>query len=253
MSVSFFCCCIQFAYHCIGDRLSVISPYSAELGLFLNLDRLHVLGTQILPALQTALTLWSVYISGVAQEENVQARERNQNLTSNILSQAQSQFASALSTVDAEPDPAVFLHVIQTGILLAYYVQRIGQLVAAKYYASGTWALGMMLKLHRGPHLSVGTQAQQGVRERLSPGTTSTGVFSFAGHAELASPLDAIEADERVRAFWAMYALDRWFSAVGQGPSQSLAMDGSAGDAITVPWPGIGVNEVGTFLSFAWG
>ncbi|KAG9310084.1 hypothetical protein JVU11DRAFT_9693 [Chiua virens] len=210
-----------------GDRLSIISPYSAELGLFLNLDRLHALRhTDPACAADCAYAL---------------------NLASHVLLQAQSQFASALGAVDAEPDPAVFLHVIQTGVLLAYYMQRIGQLVAAKYYASGTWALGMMLKLHRGPDSAVDaqreSQAQRRERERLPPGTTSMDVSAFVGRTELASPLDAIEAEERVRAFWAMYALDRWFSAVGQGPSQSLAMDGSAGDAITVPWPGSGVNE----------
>ena len=38
---------------------------------------------------------------------------------SDLLSSPGAQFVSALSTVDAEPDPAIILHVIQTGVLYA--------------------------------------------------------------------------------------------------------------------------------------
>jgi len=130
-------------------------------------------------------------------------------------------------------------------VLLAYYMQRLGQVVGARYYASGTWALGMMLKLHRSPHLSTGGGDGEGpslrggdVREH---GNATAGALAF-GCARLTPALDGIEAEERVRAFWALYALDRWFGAVGQGPCQSPAMDGNA---MTVPWPDSGGMDEG--------
>ena len=226
-------------------RLSVISPYAAELGFFLDIDRLRVQGTHVLPALQSALTLWSAHITSTSEPDHVQSHERAQTLTSNLLSQTQAQLASALSTLDDEFDPAIFLHVIQTGVLLAYYMQRIGQEVGARYYASGTWALGTMLKLYRSPHLSAGVGEGEGqslrggdVHERSMYGNAS----AFVGGARLKPALDGIEAEERVRAFWALYALDRWFSAVGQGPCQSFATDENA---MTVPWPDAGsMDEV---------
>lgn len=239
------------------DRLSVITPYVAELGFFLDINRLRVQGTHILPALQNALTLWSVHITSVSEPDHGHAREQTQTqtLASNLLSQTQTQFASALSTVDAEPDPVVYLQVVQTGILLAYYMQRIGQVVGARYYASGTWALGMMLKLHQGHHLSIGAGEEdrvswgRAVRETLTAGNMN--VFTFAACANWAQPLDESEAEERVRAFWAVYALDRWFSAVCGGSRQSLATD--AGNAITVPWPSVGgTSQVSRLLTFPW-
>ncbi|KAF8126696.1 hypothetical protein EV363DRAFT_1347131 [Boletus edulis] len=227
--------------------LSVIAPYAAEIGLFLNLDRLRVQGAHILPALQRALTLWSVHITSTSQENHAQTLQRTEALTSNLLAQAQTQLASALSIVDSEPDPAIFLHVIQTGVLLAYYMQRIGQVVGARYYASGTWALAMMLKLHQSPYLSLGSGGggspslgRSGLRDPTH-GSTIPCPFAFAGCATLAPAVDGIEAEERVRAFWTVYALDRWFSALGQGSSQPLIMDENA---MTVPWPDIGaMNE----------
>ena len=229
------------------DRLSVISPYAAELGFFLDIDRLRVQGTYVLPALQSALTLWSVHITSTSEPDHVQSGEGTQSVATDLLSQAQAQLASALSTIDAEHDPAIFLHVIQTGVLLAYYMQRIGQMMGARYHASGTCALGMMLKLHQGPHTSAGVGEGEGqslrggkVREGSMHGNTNVCAFSFAGCARLAPALDGIEAEERVRAFWAVYALDRWFSTIGQGAP--LAMDGNA---MTVPWPEAGgMDEV---------
>jgi len=42
------------------------------------------------------------------------------------------------------------------GILLAYYMQLIGQVIGASYYETGTLPLAMMLKLHQSPSPSVG-------------------------------------------------------------------------------------------------
>ncbi|KAH0831391.1 hypothetical protein J3R83DRAFT_14055 [Lanmaoa asiatica] len=233
--------------------LSVIAPYAAELGFFLNPDRLRVQGAHVLPALQSALTLWSVDITSMS-ESDAQARARTQTLAPSLLSQTQTQFASALRAVDAEPDPAILLHVIQTGVLVAYYMQRIGEVTGARYYASGTWALVMMLRLYRRPNLPAGVREGEGqvprvggAQERLAPENTNTeaNALAFAGCARVAAALDGIEAEERLRAFWAVYALDRWFSVVCgcEVPSQSLAMDGSAGNLMTVPWPGVGVTQ----------
>ena len=238
-------------------RLSDITPYVAEIGFFLDIDRLRAQGTHVLPALRSALALWSVHITSICESDHGQARERTQNLSSNLLSQTQTQLASALGTVDAEPDPAVFLHLVQAGILLAYYMQRIGQLVGARYYASGTWALAMMLKLYQRPHsLEGAVQADRvsregAVRHRKADGNTNGPVFTLAACARWAQPLDDIEAEERVRAFWAVYALDRWFGAVCEKSRQSFMTDGSALNMVTVPWPSAGgTNQVGVFHIF---
>lgn len=217
------------------DRLSVLTPHAAELGFFLNPDRLRVQGTYVLPALQSVLTLWSAHITLALDPDNAQARE--QTLTA-LLSEAQTQLGSALSTVDAEPDPTIILHVIQTGVLLAYYMQRIGRMVGARYYASGTWVLVMMLKLYQSPHLSVGAREVEDEAPRGSVGSTHAN--RFADCARLAPASDGIEAEERTRAFWAVYALDRWFGVVCEFPFRSLAIDGNVGSVMTVSWPGMG-------------
>ena len=124
-------------------------------------------------------------------------------------------------------------------------------MVGARYYAGGTWALVMMLRLYQRPNLSISTREGEGqvsratgVREGLTNENTNTDansrVLSFARSARLALALDGIEAEERVRAFWSVYALDRWFGVVCEVPCQSLAMDGSVGSGMTVPWPGVG-------------
>ncbi|KAG8216258.1 hypothetical protein J3R82DRAFT_8301 [Butyriboletus roseoflavus] len=231
--------------------LSVIAPHIAELGFFLNLDRLRVRGTQVLPALQSALTLWSIFITSTSDLNHTQSHQRIHTVASTLLSQAQTQLALALNSIDAEPDSAIVLHVIQTGVLLAYYMQRIGQVVGARYYASGAWALVIMLRLYRRPNFSARTREGEGhvlrgsgVREGLTHENTNTDanpcVLAFAWSARMAPALDGVEAEERVRAFWAVYALDRWFGVVCEVPCQSLAMDGSAGNVMTVPWPGVG-------------
>lgn len=244
----------------ICNRLSVIAPHAAELGFFLNIDRLRSQSTHILPALKSALTLWSVHITATSDPDPAQAGERNKTLKSTLLSQTQTQLASALSTVDAEPDSAMFLYVIQTGVLLAYYMQRMGHVVGARYYASGTWALVMMLRLYQRSHLSVGAREGEGqaprgsgLRDGSTHGNTNTDAhartLAFARCAGLAPALDGIEAEERVRAFWVVYALDRWLGVVCAVPFQSLAMDASAGNLMTVPWPGRGgVIEVSVTL-----
>lgn len=237
------------------DRLPVITPYAAELGFFLDIDRLRVQGTHILPALKSALALWSVHIVSMSEPDHAQTSERTQALASHLLSQTQNQLASALSTVDVEPDPTIYLHLLQTGVLLAYYMRRIGQKVGAKYYASGTWSLAMLLKLHQGPHLSTSAgddrvSRGEAVRERLTGENMTVCSFTLGACARWAHPIDGVEAEERVRAFWAVYALDRWMCAVCQ-VSQTFATDGNAGNAITVPWPGAGgTNQVGAPIFF---
>lgn len=206
-----------------------------------------------MPALQTVLTLWSVHITSSCEPDRERTVERTRALTSKLLAQVQTQLASALTTVDVEPDPAILLHVVQTGVLLAYYMQRIGQVVGARYYASGTWALTIMSKLHRSPYLAADageggdqTMRGDGTREGPTQGSSIACPFAFAGCARLAPALDEMEAEERVRAFWAVYALDRYFSAVGQVPSQSLSTDGNT---MTVPWPDVGsMDEVSRFV-----
>lgn len=245
---------VRPSFGILHGRLSVIRPYAAELGFFLDIDRLRVQGTHVLPALQSALALWSVHIASVSKPDHGQDRGQTQTFASNLLSRTQTQLASALGTVDAEPDPAIYLHVVQTGILLAYYMQRIGQVVGARYYASGTWTMAMMLKLHQGTQFSAGAEEgerasrERAVRETIAAGNMN--MFSFSAGAMWAQPLDGSDAEERVRAFWAVYALDRWFSAVYEGSRQSVATDGSAGNVITVPWPGAGgINQVSSQLT----
>ena len=89
-----------------------------------------------------------------------------------------------------------------------------------------------MLKLHQIPLPSVGAGGS-------THGNADVCAFgsAFAGSARLAPALDGIEAEERVRAFWAVYALGQWFIAVGQRPCQPLAI---VGNTMTVPWPDCG-------------
>ncbi|KAF9218566.1 hypothetical protein BS17DRAFT_525067 [Gyrodon lividus] len=195
----------------VQQSLTVLAPHAAELGLFLNIDRLRAQSPRIFPALHSTLALWSVHLS----QPHLDVSE--QDLEPALLSHALHQVSSALSTASSAQDPQVFMHIIQAEVLLSLYLQCSGQSLGARYHASAALSLALGLRLHAKPG-----EAQ------------STHLFDFLGNSypQLPPPTDAAEEKERVDAFWTVYSLDRCLGAFYNEPS---GMNGEI--MVTAPWP----------------
>jgi hypothetical protein len=191
--------------------LTVLAPHAAELGLFLNIDRLCAQNTPIFPGLHSMLMLWSAYLS----QRHLDVSE--QNSESALLSHAQHQISNALSVDSSTQDPQVFLHIIQTEVLISCHLQRAGEPLGARYHASAALSLAVGLRLH--------------IKSGEAP---SAHLFDFVGYSypQLPPPLDGIEEKERVDAFWTVYSLDRCLGDIYNGPP---GMNHAI--MITAPWP----------------
>ncbi|KIK79728.1 hypothetical protein PAXRUDRAFT_833952 [Paxillus rubicundulus Ve08.2h10] len=195
----------------VQQCLTILAPHAAELGLFLNIDRLRAQNTRIFPGLHSTLTLWSTYLS----QRHVNVSE--QNLEFALLSHAQHRISDALTVGSSTQDPQVFMHIIQTEALISCHLQRTGEPLGARYHASAALSLALGLRLH--------------LRSGEAP---SAHLFDFVGHSypQLPPPLDATEEKERVDAFWTVYTLDRCLGDIYNGPpGMNHAM------MITAPWP----------------
>ncbi|KAF9232523.1 hypothetical protein BU15DRAFT_81150 [Melanogaster broomeanus] len=195
----------------VQHSLTILTPHAAELGFFLNINRLRAHSSNIVPALHSMLTLWSIHIS----QQHLDLSEQDSEPA--LLSHAQHQLSDALSAASSAQDPQLFMQIIQTEVLLSFYLQRAGQPLGARYHASAALSLAVGLRLH--------------LKSREA---TFANLFDFVGNSypQLPPPTEAVEEDERVDAFWTVYSLDRCLGAIHNGPP---AMNN--GIMITVPWP----------------
>lgn len=192
--------------------------------MFLDIGRLRSGAPHSLPALCSTITLWSVHLS------HLQSVVSEQTLFDEpaLLSRALHQLSDALSATGSALSPQHFMHILQTEVLLSFYLLRTGQALAARYHASAALSLAIGLRLH--------TRAGE---------APSASLFDFMGsfHPQLPPPSDAIEEKERVDAFWTVFSLDRCLEAIHNGPSAA-----NSAIRITVSWPSSNWADEVTYL-----
>ncbi|KAG0702281.1 hypothetical protein DFH29DRAFT_509309 [Suillus ampliporus] len=198
--------------HIVLESLNKIVPYADELGFFLHEPRirasLEAPSHSIPLALQNAIILLCLHIT-----EPKQSTPELMLLSTSLRQLANIIPSCCTSTRD-------LLHVLQTEVLLTYYLFRIGRTVEARYHVGAAASLTLAFRLHSS---SPESDRAEDVQSILFD------VFETA----LPTPVDDIERMEAVDAFWTVFTKDKSMSAVlGVPPTIS----GSA--RITVPWPG---------------
>ncbi|EJD02546.1 uncharacterized protein FOMMEDRAFT_157780 [Fomitiporia mediterranea MF3/22] len=115
------------------------------------------------------------------------------------------------------------VHAIQAEVLLARYFFSLGRLLEGRYHANAAVSLAVSSGLHS-------------LRLLSSRGSSESSSRSKFGRLELVAPRDELEYGERVRVFWAVYVLDRCWSAVLDVPCV-LTDDAALGTQIDSDWP----------------
>ncbi|KAG1723085.1 hypothetical protein EDD22DRAFT_488182 [Suillus occidentalis] len=196
----------------ILESLDNILPYADELGFFLHIPRLRNMlmtaSSRGIPiALQNAIILLCLHTT----ETNQPAFEQT------VLSRCLRQLADIIPSCSSSTRD--LLNDLQTEILLAYYLFRVGRAVEAKYHSSAAAGLVLSFRLHSPP--------PEG--ESDTPSDMQFDIF----RTTFPSPVDDIEETEAIHAFWNVFARDKSMSAVlGVPPSIGRSI------RVSVPWPG---------------
>lgn len=191
------------------ESLDNILPYADELGFFLHIPRVRstliTASSRGIPvALQNAIILLCLHI--------METKQTAFELT--VLSRCLRQLADIIPSCSASTRD--LLNVLQTEVLLAYYLFRVGRTVEAKYHSGAAASLVMAFRLHSSPLDREPTDMQFDIFR-----TT------------LANPVDDIEQTEATHAFWNVFTRDKSMSAVlGVPPSIGRSI------RVSVPWPG---------------
>lgn len=170
-------------------------------------------------ALQNAINLISLHLTEGQQQS---ASE----LT--LLSTSSRQLAEIIPFCSASTRD--LLHVIQTEVLLTFYLFRVGRTVEARYHLGAAASLALAFGLH--------SSSPEG--DPHAPADIQSMLFDIF-RTTLPHPVDEIERTEAIHAFWTIFTRDKCMSAVlGVPPAISRSV------RITVPWPGR-VQEVNSF------
>ncbi|KIK33307.1 hypothetical protein CY34DRAFT_813715 [Suillus luteus UH-Slu-Lm8-n1] len=197
----------------ILESLDNILPYADELGFFLHIPRLRntlmTASSRGIPiALQNAIVLLCLHTT----ETNQPAFEQT------VLSRCLRQLPDILPSCSSSTRD--LLNVLQTEVLLAYYLFRVGRVVEAKYHSSAAAGLVLSFRLHS----SLPPEGESG-----PPSDMRFNIF----RTTFPSPVDDIEQTEAIYAFWNVFARDKSMSAVlGVPPSIGISV------RVSVPWPG---------------
>ncbi|KAG2141400.1 uncharacterized protein EDB93DRAFT_1252543 [Suillus bovinus] len=199
------------------ESLNKILPYADELGFFLHIPRVRntlVTASRDIPvALQNAIILLCLHVTNTKQTAF--------ELT--VLSRCLRQLADIIPSCTASTRD--LLDVLQTEVLLIYYLFRVGRTVEAKYYSGGAASLVLAFRLHSSP-------------EEDTPADMQSMSFDIF-RTTLSNPIDDIEQTEAILAFWNVFTWDKSVSAVlGVPPSISRSI------RVSVPWPGK-IQEIG--------
>jgi hypothetical protein len=194
------------------NSLDNILPYADELGFFLHIPRLRntlmtAYSRGIPIALQNAIILLCLHTT----ETNQPAFEQT------VLSRCLRQLPDILPSCSSSTRD--LLNVLQTEVLLAYYLFRVGRAVEAKYHSSAAAGLVLSFRLHSSP-----PEGESG-----TPSDMQFDIF----RTTFPSPVDDIEQTEAIHAFWNVFARDKSMSAVlGVPPSIGRSI------RVSVSWPG---------------
>lgn len=191
-------------------RIENILPHAPDLGIFLNLNRLGAQAVSVIPALQTVVALWSSHLTQTSTQQTSSPE-------SALLSRSLHLLSDALSVATPRLGPQFYMQILQTEVLLAYYLQRLCQAPNARYHATAALSLAAGLGLH----------FKEG-------DITTTGLLDFVSttHPRLPPATDLVEAQERVDAWWTIFSLSK-FLETGYSGSADL----NTTIKVTAPWP----------------
>ncbi|KAF7298363.1 Zn(2)-C6 fungal-type domain-containing protein [Mycena kentingensis (nom. inval.)] len=115
---------------------------------------------------------------------------------------------------------------IQTHVLLAYYLWRTGALLRARVHAAAAGAIVLGTGLHSTVHSSSAPVLD----------VTSEGLeYPHVDERRISPPADALEAAERIRAFWAVFLLQKSLAIVSDKPAEVRGVFELV--TVDVPWP----------------
>ncbi|KAG6334035.1 hypothetical protein ID866_5052 [Astraeus odoratus] len=195
----------------LQHAIDAVCPYALDMGIFLNLSRLRAQAANVIPALQHSIVLCSSHLIQSPVSHRALAEEPA------LLSRSLHSLTNALAAANPKLGPQFYMQILQTEVLLAYYLQRICQTPNAQYHANAAMSLAITLGLH--------------MRSSEAP---AGGLYNFTAncHPRLPRPSDAVEDQERVDGWWTVYSLVKFLEAVhpgGQAVNTTVR--------ITTPWP----------------
>ncbi|KAF7329392.1 hypothetical protein MKEN_00200800 [Mycena kentingensis (nom. inval.)] len=195
--------------------------HAPQFGFFLDPQRFHdaallplPLGDPLrpAPALLCVVYLWGVHLAKIQPLLSAEPV---------FLRRAQHYLATALSPAAAASSNTI-LHTIQAQILLGTYLFRTNRLLEAEVHANGAATLALRYGLHR-------------IRS-ARPASPSLSPVSAASSPSLPHPADTLEEGERIRAFWALAALQVHLCVALPGPASAFCVLENAAE-IDTPWP----------------
>lgn len=197
------------------ESLNKILPYADELGFFLHIPRMRntlvTAPSRGIPiALQNAIILLCLHIT--------ETKQTAFQLT--VLSRCLGQLADIIPSCSSSTRD--LLNVLQTEVLLTYYLFRVGRIVEARYHSGAAASLVLAFRLH--------SSSPEG-----EPNTPADMQFmSFdTFRTTLQKPIDDIEQTEAIHAFWNVFTREKSMSAVlGVPPSIGRSI------RVSIPWPG---------------
>jgi hypothetical protein len=195
--------------HITRIRLEIFLPHRHQCGLEIHVGRIRDSLTlppsqQRHPVFMNAIFLWSCYVSrpGPLSEHEP-----------HYLSHALEGLNDAMQYADKVID------VIQGSCLLSMYFLSNGRVLEGSYHANSAASLSVQWGLHGG-----------------ISNAPSVGFSDPVSSCKLDPPRDAIEAGERILAFWQVFNLDRCWSVVLHKPA--VIPDTQSGfTSINAPWP----------------
>lgn len=122
---------------------------------------------------------------------------------------------AALQSLSVNMDPSRIIYVLQAEVLLAHYLFHKNRRLEGGYHAAAAVSIAVACELHK---IRSATWRSGGGAVRLYP------------------PTDAVEEGERVRAFWAVFTLDRCWAVWLQSTSVFLNTP-TAATLVDTPWP----------------
>ncbi|KAL0954221.1 hypothetical protein HGRIS_005349 [Hohenbuehelia grisea] len=208
--------------------------HAIEIGFFLDVQRFIATTIQIdaqtndnlpIPALISAACLWGLRLSrnSVSAAPGDEYRETVlDQAEAGTLSRALDQLSNAMSS----PTHNRVVQTIQTEILLANYFFDNGRTLEGRHHIST--AVG----------LTLGAGLNRARNQPRSPENVLT--------AMLPAPESAIEADDRIKAFWSVFVWDSlWSSALDYAPSLQLGDTPGQELKIDIPWPSDNTRSLG--------
>lgn len=169
-------------------RFNIFTAHALDFGFFLDMPHLMrtlALSGQAHQTDHSAALLNAIYLVGACCSSDPQMR----GLQAELLTLTSEHLALGLNN----PTPTVFMHALQTEVLLANYFFSNKRALEGTYRANAAAAMALACRLHvigsvRGP---------------------TSDVLPISIPYRLAAPTNVVEMGERINAFWTIYALDK--------------------------------------------